>query len=133
MCIRDRAYDGALHRVVLLVDEAGHAAEAGRGDEVHEEAPDAGVADGDHLDEGHDERHGGGGHGAVDKAAYADDDVLEVKVQEAVDAGHELRQEHDDVGDGGYHGEGREFLCVHLVERGGLFCCIHFQCTSYKD
>ena len=45
------------------------------------------MADGDHLHEGHHNGHRGGGHRAKGKAADADDDILEIEIQETVDTG----------------------------------------------
>ena len=102
----------------LLVNEAGSAGEGAGGQGVHQEAPGAGGADGDHLNEGHQNGDNGGGKGAEGEPADADDHVLEVKVQEAVDAGHVLGQEHHNVGDAGEHGDGHQGAGVHPAAGG---------------
>ena len=53
----------------LLVDEAGGAGEGAGGQDIHDKANGAGVADGEHLDEGHQDRDDGGGEGAEGEAA----------------------------------------------------------------
>ena len=105
----------------LLVDEAGGAGEGAGGQDIHDKANGAGVADGEHLDEGHQDRDDGGGEGAEGEAADADHHVLEVEVQKH-DAGHQLGQEHHDVGDAGEHGDAHHGLGVHLGTGGGLDC-----------
>ena len=58
---------------------------------------------------------------AEGEAADADHHVLEVEVQKH-DAGHQLGQEHHDVGDAGEHGDAHHGLGVHLGTGGGLDC-----------
>ena len=125
-----KADDGALHGVVFLINIAGRAAEAGRAYDVHKAAPGAGAADRDHLYEADHDGDESGGDGAVDEAADADDDVLEVKVEEVVDAREYLRYPHDHIGQGGEHGEDGELLSVDFPQGGGGFSDIHYKCTS---
>ena len=86
------ADDGAVTGVVLLVDEGSSAGKHGGGQHIHDAADGAGAADGEHLDNGHHKGDDGGGDGAVDKAADADDGLLDLQLQESGNIGDALAQ-----------------------------------------
>ena len=103
---QSQADDGALAGVELLVDEGGGAAEGAGGQHIHDAADGAGVADGEHLHHGHHDGDDGGGQGAVDKAADADDGVLQIHLEEVLHLRQHLAEEHHHIGEGSQHGHG---------------------------
>ena len=115
-----QAEDGTLLGVDLLVDEGGGAAEGHRGQHIHDAADGAGVGVSEHLHHRHHDGDDGGGQGPVDKAADADDGVLQIQLQKAGHLGQHLAQQHHHVGDGGQHGQGGEGLRIRPGPGGGL-------------
>lgn len=84
------------------IDEAGGAGEGEGLHDVHDAAQHPGLTDGDHLQDGHHDRHGTGGHGAPDQSAQRDHHVGGVILQKQDD--WNSAQRHDQVGEGAQHG-----------------------------
>ena len=88
------------------INKGGGAAEGAGSQHIHDKADGAGVADGEHLHQGHHDGDDGGGQGPEEEAADADHGILHVHLEEAGDLGQQLAEEHGDVGQGRQHGQG---------------------------
>ena len=93
-----QAQDRALPGAHFLVDKGGGAAEGAGGQYVHDKADGAGVADSEHLHQGHHNGDDGGGEGPEEEAADADHGVLHIHLEEAGDLGQHLAEEHGHIG-----------------------------------
>ena len=80
---------------------------------------DAGVADGEHLHQGHYDGDDGGGEGPEEEAADGDGGGLHIQLEEAVHLGQHLAQEHGDIGHGCEHAQGGDGLDAHAGAGGG--------------
>ncbi len=103
---------GAGQPALFPIDIGGGAGEGAAGDDVHQAAPDAGAADGEHLRDGHDDADGQGGQGAEEQAADDDDDVLGIVLQEQDQ--RDAAKDGGDVGQRAQQAQGGQFLsaCV---------------------
>ena len=104
----DQRHDGAGHGPVLLINKGSGAGKAAGGQQVHQRADGAGIADGDHFHQRNDEGDDKGRQGAEEEAADGDDDVLGFVLQEQDH--RDPDQAHHDVGDGSQHGQKDHFL-----------------------
>ena len=94
-------------------------------------ADGAGVAGEEHLQQGHDDGNGRRGHGTEDEAADADDGVLHIQLQKAVDLREHFAQQHHDEGNGTDHGQGDQLLDIGSLAGHGNGVDIGFRHKKY--